>query len=167
MYAFEAAEREHDPEKQRAWLTFVIVGGGTTGVEVAGALAEIAHDTVRHDFRAIHPQDARIFLLEGGPRILPSYPEDLSAKAEASLVRLKVTPRTGVFVTGVDDVRCAVKTPNGDERIAARTVIWAAGVKPSPFGEVLEQRANAPRAKKGQVMVNTRLHRARDIRRSS
>jgi NADH dehydrogenase len=154
LYAFEAAERESDPEKQRAWLTFVIVGGGTTGVEVAGALAEIAHDTVRHDFRAIRPQDARIFLLEGGPRVLPSYPEDLSAKAEASLVRLKVTPRTGVFVTGIDECGVTVKTSTGDERIAAHTVIWAAGVKPSPFGEVLEQRAHAPRNKRGQVMVN-------------
>ena len=155
LYAFEAAERESDPEKRRSWLTFVIVGGGTTGVEVAGALAEIAHDTVRHDFRAIRPQDARIFLLEGGPRVLPSYPQDLSAKAEASLVRLKVTPRTGVFVTEIDECGVTVKTSTGDERIAAHTVIWAAGVKPSPFGEVLELRAHAPRNKRGQVMVNT------------
>ncbi len=154
LYAFEAAERESDPEKQRAWLTFVIVGGGTTGVEVAGALAEIAHDTVRHDFRSIHPQDARIFLLEGAPRVLPSYPEDLSAKAEASLVRLKVTPRTGVFVTDLDGCGVTVKTPTGNERIAARTVIWAAGVKPSPFAEVLEKRAGAARDKKGHVIVN-------------
>ena len=83
LYAFEAAEREPDPEKQREWLTFAIVGAGTTGVELAGALAEIAHDTLRHDFRSIRPQDARIFLIEGSPRVLPTYPEDLSAKAEA------------------------------------------------------------------------------------
>ncbi len=82
LYAFEAAEREQDPNRRRDWLTFVIVGGGPTGVELAGALAEIAHDTVRHDFRSIHPQDARIFLLEAGPRFLPTYPEDLSAKAK-------------------------------------------------------------------------------------
>src|ERR1700691_309652 len=94
LYAFEAAEREHDPQKQREWLTFVIVGGGATGVELAGALAEIAHDTLRHDFRSIHPQEARIFLLEGGPRILSSYPEDLSAKAKAALIKLRVTPET-------------------------------------------------------------------------
>jgi NADH:quinone reductase (non-electrogenic) len=154
LYAFEAAEREPDPEKQREWLTFVIVGAGTTGVEVAGALAEIAHDTVRHDFRSIRPQDARIFLLEGAPRVLPTYPEDLSAKAEASLVRLKVTPQTGVFVTDIDDLGVTVKTPEGSERIPARTVIWAAGVGPSPFGEILEQRANAPLDKKGHVLVN-------------
>jgi NADH dehydrogenase len=78
LYAFEAAEREHDPQKQREWLTFVIVGAGPTGVELAGALAEIAHDTLRHDFRSIHPQDARIFLLEGTPHVLPTYHEDLS-----------------------------------------------------------------------------------------
>jgi len=154
LYAFEAAEREHDPEKQREWLSFAIVGAGPTGVELAGALAEIAHDTVRHDFRSIHPQDARIFLLEGGPRILPSYPEDLSAKAQASLIKLRVTPRTGVFVTDIDDRGVTVQTAAGNERIAARTVIWAAGVKPSPFGNVLEQRAGAPRDKRGQVIVN-------------
>jgi NADH dehydrogenase len=154
LYAFEAAEREHDPEKRREWLTFVIVGAGPTGVELAGALAEIAHDTLRHDFRSIHPQDARIFLLEGGPRILPTYPEDLSAKASAALIKLKVTPQTGVLVTDIDDGGVTGKTPAGNQRIAARTVIWAAGVGPSPFGDVLEHRAGAPRDKKGQVLVN-------------
>jgi NADH:ubiquinone reductase (H+-translocating) len=154
LYAFEAAEREHDPQKQREWLTFAIVGAGPTGVELAGALAEIAHDTLRHDFRSIRPQDARIFLLEGGPRILPSYSEDLSAKAKASLIKLSVTPETGVLVTDIDDGGVTVKTPTGHERISARTVIWAAGVRPSPFGEVLEHRAGAARDKKGQVIVN-------------
>jgi NADH dehydrogenase len=155
LYAFEAAERENDPEKRREWLTFVIVGAGPTGVELAGALAEIAHDTVRHDFRSIHPQDARIFLLEGGPRILPSYPEDLSAKAKASLIKLSVTPQTGVMVTDVDDGGVAVKSANGNKRIAARTIIWAAGVKPSPFAQVLEHRAGATRDKQGHVIVNS------------
>jgi len=154
LYAFEAAEKEHDPEKRSEWLTFVIVGAGATGVELAGALAEIAHDTVRHDFRSIHPQDARIFLLEGGPRILPSYPEDLSAKAEASLIKLRVTPQTGVLVTDIDDRGVTVKSPNGSKQISARTVIWAAGVKPSPFAEILEHRAGASLDKKGQVVVS-------------
>jgi NADH:ubiquinone reductase (H+-translocating) len=154
LYAFEAAEKERDSQKRREWLTFVIVGGGPTGVEVAGALAEIAHDSLRSDFRSIHPQDARIFLLEGGPRILPTYPEDLSAKAKAALIKLRVTPRTGVFVTDIDDGGVAVKSATGNERIAARTVIWAAGVKPSTFAEVLERRAGALRDKQGQVMVN-------------
>lgn len=154
LYAFEAAEKEHDPQKQREWLTFVIVGAGPTGVELAGALAEIAHDTLRHDFRSIQPEAARIFLLEGTPRVLPTYPEDLSAKAKAALIKLSVTPQTGVFVTEIDDGGVGVKTSTGHERIAARTVIWAAGVKPSPFGEVLERRAGAPRDKRGQVVVN-------------
>jgi NADH:ubiquinone reductase (H+-translocating) len=155
LYAFEAAEREPDPEAQSEWLTFAIVGGGTTGVELAGALAEIAHDTLRHDFRSIRPQSARIFLIEGSPRLLPTYPEDLSAKAEAALVRLKVTPRTGVFVTAIDERGITVKNPDGaHQRISARTVLWAAGVRPSSFGEVLERRAKAERYKNGQVMVN-------------
>jgi NADH dehydrogenase len=155
LYAFEAAEREPDPEKQREWLTFAIVGGGPTGVELAGALAEIAHDTLRHDFRSIRPEEARIFLIEGAPRLLPTYPEDLSAKAEASLRRLNVTPRTGVTVTHLDDQGVTVKARDGSERtFAARTVVWAAGVAPSSFAEVLERRAQAPRDRKGQVMVN-------------
>jgi NADH dehydrogenase len=155
LYAFEAAEREPDPEKQREWLTFVIVGGGPTGVELAGALAEIAHDTLRHDFRSIRPESARILLIEGAPRVLPTYPEDLSAKAEASLRRLKVTPRTGVFVTHIDDQGVTVKARDGNEmKFSARTVIWAAGVSPSPFAEVLERRARAPRKRSGQLIVN-------------
>ncbi|MBV9769291.1 MAG: NAD(P)/FAD-dependent oxidoreductase [Bryobacterales bacterium] len=156
LYAFEAAEREPDPRNQSEWLTFVIVGGGPTGVELAGALAEIAHDTLRHDFRTIRPQDARIFLIEGAPRLLPSYPEDLSAKAEAALVRLKVTPRTGVMVTDINDRGITMEISDGTEqKLAARTVIWAAGVRPSPFGEVLERSAKAPRYKNGQVIVNS------------
>src|SRR5580704_15879808 len=155
LFAFEAAERETDPEKQREWLTFAIVGGGPTGVELAGALAEIAHDTLRHDFRSIRPESARIFLIEGAPRVLPTYPEDLSAKAEASLRRLKVSPRTGVFVTDIDDRGVTVKAQDGAEsKIAARTVIWAAGVGPSPFAEVLERRARATLDRNGRVIVN-------------
>jgi NADH dehydrogenase len=154
LYAFEAAEREMDPEKQRAWLTFAIVGAGPTGVELAGALAEIAHDTLRHDFRAIHPESTRIFLFEGAPRVLPTYPADLSAKAQASLQRLKVTPRTGAMVTNIDESGITVKTSGGEAHIAARTVIWAAGVKPSSFAEVLERRAGAPRDRRGLVLVN-------------
>jgi NADH dehydrogenase len=155
LFAFEAAEREPDPEKQREWLTFAIVGGGPTGVELAGALAEIAHDTLRHDFRSIRPESARIVLIEGAPRLLPTYPEDLSAKAEAALRRLNVTPRTGVFVTHLDDRGVTVKEQDGNEHtFVARTVIWAAGVAPSSFAEVLERRARAPRDRKGQVLVN-------------
>lgn len=154
LYAFEAAEREPDPAKQREWLTFVIVGGGPTGVELAGALAEIAHDTLRHDFRSIRPESARILLFEGAPRVLPTYPEDLSAKAAAALLHLKVTPRTNANVTAIDAHGITVKTPDGETRIASRTVIWAAGVKPSSFAEVLERRAAAPRDNRGHIVVN-------------
>jgi NADH dehydrogenase len=154
LFAFEAAERETDPDKQQEWLTFAIVGGGPTGVELAGALAEIAHDTLRHDFRSIRPEKARIFLIEGAPRVLPTYPEDLSAKAEASLRRLNVTPRTGAMVTGIDDRGITVKLAEGQAHFAARTVIWAAGVGPSPFAEVLERRAGAKRDRNGRVIVN-------------
>src|ERR1700684_596145 len=102
LYAFEAAERTADPELRRAWLTFVIVGAGATGVELAGALGEIARHTLKHDFRSIRPRDAQIFMLDGSSHVLPSYPDDLAADAERSLVRLGVQVHTGVQVVGVD-----------------------------------------------------------------
>jgi NADH dehydrogenase len=154
LYAFEAAEKEHDPEIRREWLTFVLVGGGPTGVELAGALGEIAHDTLRRDFRSIRPQDAVILLVEGGPRVLPAYPEDLSAKAEASLSRLGVTVRKNAFVTSIEPTGVTVKMSGGEERIAARTVIWSAGVQASPFGRILQQRAGAQLDRAGRVLVN-------------
>jgi NADH dehydrogenase len=157
LYAFEAAEKESDPEKRREWLTFVIVGGGATGVELAGALGEIAHEMLHRDFRSIDSTKAEILLLEGGARVLPAYPADLSAKAEASLIRLGVTPRTNVMVTGIDETGVAVKPSSGADRINARTVIWAAGVRASSFGEVLKQRAGAQLDRAGRVMVNADL----------
>lgn len=162
LYAFEAAEKEHDPEVRHEWLTFVLVGGGPTGVELAGALAEIAHDTLRDEFRSIHPEDARILLLEGSSRVLPSYPADLSKKAEDSLVHLGVLTRSNVYVTGVDDTGVDVKTDHGIERIAARTVIWAAGVRASTFGDVLERRAGAERDESGRVTVRPDCSLPRD-----
>jgi NADH dehydrogenase len=157
LYAFEAAEKEPDPEKQRAWLTFVIVGAGATGVELAGALGEIANEMLHRDFRSIDSTKAEILLLEGGPRVLPAYPADLSAKAEASLVRLGVTPRTNVMVTGIDATGVTVKTSGGADRINARTIIWAAGVRASSFGDVLKQRAGAQLDRGGRVMVGPDL----------
>ncbi len=153
LYAFEAAERESDPDKRREWLTFVLVGGGPTGVELAGALAEIAHDTLRHEFRSIRPQEATILLFEGAARVLPTYPEDLSAKAERSLIRLGVRPRSNVFVTAMDQSGVTVKTAQGTEHIASRTVIWSAGVRASSFGEVLERRTGVRRDSSGRVLV--------------
>ncbi len=157
LYAFEEAEKQHDPEKQRAWLTFVIVGAGATGVELAGALGEIAHEILHRDFRSIDSRNAEILLLEGGPRVLPAYPADLSAKAEASLIRLGVTPRTNVMVTGIDEDGVTVKTSSGEDRITARTVIWAAGVQASGFGDVLKQRAGAQLDRGGRVTVSEDL----------
>src|SRR5579864_3664402 len=157
LSAFEEAEKEHDPEKQSAWLTFVIVGAGATGVELAGALGEIAHEMLHRDFRSIDSRRAEILLLEGGSRVLPAYPADLSAKAEASLIRLGVTPRTNVMVTGIDEASVTVKTPGGMDRIVARTIIWAAGVRASSFGDVLKKRAGAQLDRGGRVMVSPDL----------
>src|SRR5262249_11281711 len=113
LYAFEVAERLSDPAQQRAWLTFVLVGGGATGVELAGAIAEIARQTLKHDFRAIRPEDARIVLMDGGPRILSAFPEGLSEKAKASLARLGVEVKTGLVVKGIDKEGVTVQGPDG------------------------------------------------------
>jgi NADH dehydrogenase len=154
LYAFEAAERESDPVKRREWLTFVIVGAGPTGVELAGAIGEISHDTLRHDFRSIQPREARILLLDGTPRVLPTYPKYLSSKAERSLIRIGVQPRTGVFVTGIDESGVTLRTTDGGtEHIASRTVIWAAGVHASPFGQAIARRTGIALDKGGRVPV--------------
>jgi len=154
LYAFEAAEAEPDPEKRRSWLTFVVVGAGPTGVELAGALAEIAHDTLRHDFRSIRPEESQILLVEGAPHVLPTYPEDLSAKAQAAVERLGVAVRTGVMVKGVDEEGVTLEAASGRERVSARTVIWAAGVMASPFGQILAKQAGATLDRSGRVPVN-------------
>lgn len=149
LRAFEAAELEKDAEKRRALLTFLIVGGGPTGVELAGTLGEIANDTLKDDFRSFRPEEARILLLEAGPRILTAFPEHLGMAAERSLLALGVRVRAGVAVATIDDD--GVTLGNG-ERIAARTVLWAAGVKASPLGAMLG--AELDRA--GRVMVTTK-----------
>jgi len=133
LLAFEAAEREPDAAAQRRLLTFVIVGGGPTGVELAGALAEIARRTLQGNFRHIRPESARILLIEGGPSVLPAFPEKLRAAAHASLVKLGVEVRTGVVVTGVDNDGVTA----AGERISAQTILWAAGVAASPLAKSL------------------------------
>ena len=153
LAAFEAAERELDPAVRRAWLTFVVVGAGPTGVELAGALAEIARDTLRRDFRNFRTEEARILLLDGSPHVLPLYPEDLSEQAARQLIRLGVRPRTRVQVTAMDAEGLTLRTPDGEERLASRTVLWAAGVQPSAFGRVLAERAGAKLDRQGRVMV--------------
>jgi NADH:ubiquinone reductase (H+-translocating) len=146
LTAFERAEAEPDPVARAAWLTFAVVGGGPTGVELAGTLAEIARHTLRGEFRRIDPAGARILLLEAGARVLSTFPESLSHKARTSLQRLGVEVRTGVAVTSID----ANGVVLGDhERIAARTVLWAAGVAASPLARSLE----VPLDRVGRVIV--------------
>jgi NADH dehydrogenase len=149
LLAFERAERETDPQRRQRYLTFVIVGGGPTGVELAGALVEISRHTLRHEFRRMNPADARVVLLEGLDRILPSYPPDLSAKARRQLERLGAEVRTSTRVTGVDVDGVSL----GSERIEAATVLWAAGVAASPVGRSL----GAPLDRAGRVQVQADL----------
>ena len=149
LLAFEAAERDEVPERRKEWLTFVVIGAGPTGVEMAGTLAEIARHTLRKEFRRIDPASARILLLEGTDRVLPPYPADLSEKARLQLENLGVEVRTKSLVTGVD----ATGVQLGAERIAARTVVWAAGVAASPLGRGL----GAPLDRAGRVQVRPDL----------
>jgi len=149
LLAFEAAERESDADAQRAWLTFVIVGAGPTGVELAGALSEIARQTMLRDFRRINPSSARVILVEGRDRVLPTYPQSLSAKAEEQLRGLGVEVLTGATVTSLSDREvCLGETP-----IATRTVLWGAGVQASPLARNL----GAPLDRAGRVIVEPSL----------
>ena len=133
LSAFERAERAADSADCAAWLTFVVVGGGPTGVELAGTLAEIARHTLKREFRRIDPTTARVLLVEAGPRVLPTFAATLSARAQHHLERLGVTVRTGSAITGVNERGVSI----GQEQIAARTTLWAAGVAASPLGRAL------------------------------
>ena len=145
LLGFEMAERETDPARRAAWLTFVVVGGGPTGVELAGTFAEIARHTLRGEFRRIDPHSARVVLVEGTERVLPAYPPDLSRKAQLQLERLGVTVWPSRLVTGVDAEGIQI----GAERLSAKTVVWAAGVAASPLGRSL----GAPLDRAGRVHV--------------
>ena len=157
LIAFEAAEREGDDRARSAWMTFVIVGGGPTGVELAGALGEIKNDTLRRDFRRIFPPSARILLVEGLERVLPTYPPDRSRSARRQLEMLGVTVRTGARVVGVDGYGVDLETGRGPERVAARTVLWAAGVRSSTFSRTVAAAAGADVDKSGRVLVRPDL----------
>ena len=145
LLAFERAEAEPDPVVRAAWLSFAIVGGGPTGVELAGTLAEIARHTLTNEFRNINPSDARVRLIEAGPRVLSSFPEDLSVKARRQLQKLGVEVFTGTAVTSIDELGYRL----GDEFVPARTVVWAAGVAASPLAKSLD----APLDRAGRVLV--------------
>ncbi|MDQ3045845.1 MAG: NAD(P)/FAD-dependent oxidoreductase, partial [Chloroflexota bacterium] len=151
LLAFEAAEREADPAKRGALLTFAVVGGGPTGVELAGALGELSRYTLARDFDQIDPTAATIYLLEAGPRVLPSFPEKLGQRAKRDLERFGVIVRTGAMVTGID----AAGIDLGGERIAAQTVLWAAGVAASPLTRTLGTDIALDRA--GRVIVGPDL----------
>ena len=159
LLAFEAAERESDPDRRRALLNFVIVGGGPTGVELAGALGELAQHTMREEFRAINTAEAQINLIEGQERILSAYPEDLSALATRALGELGVTVQTNKLVTEIADDHVLMKdTQSGEQTlIPTFTVLWGAGVKASPLGDVLARRAGAELDSAGRVIVRPDL----------
>jgi NADH:ubiquinone reductase (H+-translocating) len=157
LIAFEAAEREHDPVRRREWMTFVVVGGGPTGVELAGALGEIANDTLKTDFRSIDPSQARITLVEALDRILPTYPPGRSKSAKRQLEKLGVEVRTGTRVVHIDDACVKVAIGDTEERWPARTVLWAAGVEVASFVKALAVATGAPQDKAGRVLVGPDL----------
>src|SRR4051794_19373605 len=158
LRAFEAAELEHDPARRAAWLTFVVVGAGPTGVEIAGQIAEIARETLRRDFRAIDPGEARILIVDRCERVLATFPSSLSTKAERALERLGITPLLGRTVVGIDHERVTLQPTAGSrERVSARTTIWAAGVGASPLAGALAKATGAVVDRAGRVTVEPDL----------
>ena len=157
LMAFEHAEREADEDRRAAWLTFAVIGAGATGVEMAGTLAEIGRHTLRGEFRHIDSRQARVVLLEGSDRVLPPYPPDLSEKARVQLVRLGVEVRTGCRVSAIDAEGVTFVTPDGEQRLPSKTVIWSAGVAASPLGKALAASGGAPLDRSGRVQVEPDL----------
>jgi NADH:ubiquinone reductase (H+-translocating) len=152
--AFEAAEVEPDPERRRSWLTFVVVGAGPTGVEMAGQIAELAHDAVRRDFRSADPQTARVLLVESANRVLPGFPESLSRKAARALEQLGATPLAAHTVVDVAADRVAIRGPEDEvEEVEARTVVWAAGVTASDLAAKLAGEAGLDVDRAGRLTV--------------
>ena len=157
LTAFESGEMEPDPACRQAWLTFVIVGGGPTGVELAGALGEIANDTLQGEFRNIRPEEAQIFLIEASPRVLGTYPQDLSSKAVESLHKLGVLAMTGTRVVCIDGSGVDLEVSGAHKRIEAHTVIWAAGVQASELGAILAAKTGATLDRAGRITVEPDL----------
>ena len=157
LVAFERAERETDHASRRALLTFVVIGGGPTGVELAGAVAELARDTLRHDFRSIDPRESKILLFEGSSRILETFPPDLSRKAASALEKLGIEVHVQSQVADVREGAVLVKGPGGDETYAASTVLWAAGVRVTNLARVLAEKTGAPTDRGGRILVREDL----------
>ncbi|WP_373478882.1 NAD(P)/FAD-dependent oxidoreductase [Geminocystis sp.] len=156
--AFEEAEKVSSMEEKEEWLTFAIVGGGPTGVELAGAIAEIAHRIIKDDFKEIDTTKAKILLIEGMNRILPPYPEDLSQKAKESLEYLGVTVLTNRMVTNIEKSRVNIRYGEEEEEtIKARTILWAAGVKASSLGKIIVEKTNAESDRVGRIIVEPNL----------
>jgi NADH dehydrogenase len=157
LIAFEAAEVESDAAQRAAWLTFVVVGGGPTGVELAGQIGEIARDTLRRDFRSIDPGSARILLVETADRVLTQFPPRLSARAARSLQRLGVTPLVGRTVVGIDRESVTIGGGDEDEIVPARTIVWAAGVVASELAAALARESGAELDRAGRLAVGPDL----------
>lgn len=157
LYAFEAAEAEEFTERRQEWLTFVIVGAGPTGVELAGALSEISRHMLKHDFRRIRPESARILLVEASPRPLAMYPESLSQKALCDLQKLGIEVRTATRVTEIEEGRVRLAHGDHEEWLGTRTVIWAAGVAGSPLGKQLAEATGAELDRVGRLLVQPDL----------
>jgi len=157
LLAFEAAERETDPDKRNALLTFVIVGGGATGVELAGTIAELARVAIKDDFRSINPTKARIILIESTDRILPPYPPELSARAAKDLTNLGVSIQTEALVVDIQEDMIVIRQREQVKEISAKTVIWAGGTKGTPIGQVLASRTGATLDRAGRVIVEPDL----------
>jgi NADH:ubiquinone reductase (H+-translocating) len=155
--AFEAAERAVDPTKRQTFMTFVIIGGGPTGVELAGTLGELAHTTLKGHFRAIDPAQANIFLVEGQQRVLATFPEDLSTRAEVALRRLGVTVRTNTVVTDIHNGTVMMRHGDATDSIQARTILWTAGVKASGIGATLAKHTGVELDRAGRVRVEPDL----------
>jgi NADH dehydrogenase len=157
LSAFEAAEMEPDPQARAVWLTFAVVGGGPTGVEMAGQIAELARDTLSRDFKSADPRTGRILLIEAADRVLTSFPPSLSTRAARSLQRLGVTPMLGHTVVGVDAQAVTVESAGNTERIPTKTIIWAAGVTASPMAAKLAEQTGAELDRAGRVTVEPDL----------
>lgn len=157
LYAFEVAERISDPDARASWMTFVIVGAGPTGVELAGAIGEFARQTLKNDFRSIRPEEARIILMDASPRILMPFPEELSRKATGYLERLGVEVRPGVMVKAIDREGVRIAQGRSDRRLRAKTVIWAGGVEAPPFAATLAESTDADTDKSGRIKVGPDL----------